>query len=105
MTHHLAYEKSEAESAGSTSQYNGTFDPVLIAKASAATQSLMTRSSRGARHQRAGDSVLLLERYGIEVSPDFVGTVTDAVIDEVREWQQRSLEPLYSVVFFDAPRV
>ncbi|VWD27032.1 transposase, mutator type [Burkholderia lata] len=24
--------------------------------------------------------------YGIEVSPDFISTVTDAVIDEVREW-------------------
>jgi len=29
----------------------------------------------------------LREMYGIEVSPDFIRTVTDAVIDEVREWQ------------------
>ncbi len=29
----------------------------------------------------------LLEVYGIEVSPDFISTVTDAVIAEVREWQ------------------
>jgi transposase-like protein len=43
--------------------------------------------------------------YGIEVSPDFISTVTDAVIDEVREWQQRPLEPMYPVVFFDALRV
>ncbi|KVN37200.1 hypothetical protein WT67_01155 [Burkholderia stagnalis] len=42
---------------------------------------------------------------GIEVSPDFISTVTDAVIDEVREWQQRPLEPMYPVVFFDALRV
>ncbi|OFT81739.1 hypothetical protein HMPREF3115_21435 [Burkholderia sp. HMSC10F09] len=47
----------------------------------------------------------LLEMYGIEVSPDFISTVTDAVIDEVREWQQRPLEPMYPVVFFDALRV
>jgi len=47
----------------------------------------------------------LLEMYGIEVSPDFVSTVTDAVIDEVREWQQRPLEAMYPVVFFDALRV
>ncbi|MDR9176872.1 hypothetical protein FEP12_05319 [Burkholderia multivorans] len=47
----------------------------------------------------------VLEMYGIEVSPDFISTVTDAVLDEVREWQQRSLEPMYPVVFFDALRV
>ncbi|CDN61778.1 transposase [Burkholderia cenocepacia H111] len=47
----------------------------------------------------------LLEMYGIEVSPDFISTVTDAVIDEVREWQQRPLEPMYPVVFFDVLRV
>ncbi|CBW75261.1 Transposase [Mycetohabitans rhizoxinica HKI 454] len=45
------------------------------------------------------------QMYGIEVSPDFVSTVTDAVIDEVREWQQRPLEAMYPVVFFDALRV
>ncbi|EJO52924.1 IS1356, transposase [Burkholderia multivorans CF2] len=47
----------------------------------------------------------LLQMYGIEVLPDFISTVTDAVIDEVREWQQRPLEPMYPVVFFDALRV
>lgn len=47
----------------------------------------------------------LLEMYGTEVSPDFINTVTDAVIAEVREWQQRPLEALYPVVFFDALRV
>ncbi|BAX62829.1 transposase mutator family protein [Burkholderia stabilis] len=47
----------------------------------------------------------LLEMCGIEVSPDFISTVTDAVIDEAREWQQRPLEPMYPVVFFDALRV
>lgn len=45
------------------------------------------------------------EMYGIKVWPDFVSTVTDAVIDEVREWQQRPLEPMSPVVFFDALRV
>jgi putative transposase len=47
----------------------------------------------------------LLEMYGIEVSPDFISTVTDSVIDEVREWQQRPLESMCPVVFFDALRV
>ena len=31
--------------------------------------------------------------------------MTDAVLDEVREWQNRPLDPVYPVVFFDALRV
>jgi len=47
----------------------------------------------------------LQELYGVEVSPDLISTVTDAVLEEVREWQNRPLEPLYPVVIFDALRV
>ena len=41
------------------------------------------------------------EMYGL-VSPDLISQVTDAVMEEVREWQNRPLERLYPVVFFDA---
>jgi hypothetical protein len=47
----------------------------------------------------------LAELYGTEVSPDLISRVTDAVLDEVREWQNRPLDPVYPVVFFDALRV
>jgi hypothetical protein len=47
----------------------------------------------------------LLEAYDTEVSPDFISTVTDAVMEEVSAWQNRPLEPMYPVVFFDALRV
>jgi transposase-like protein len=47
----------------------------------------------------------LLEAYDTEVSPDLISTVTDAVMSEVLEWQNRPLEPMYPVVFFDALRV
>ena len=47
----------------------------------------------------------LLEMYGVEVSPEFISSVTDAVMAEVSAWQARALEPLYPVVFFDALRV
>jgi len=47
----------------------------------------------------------LQELYGVEVSPDLISRVTDAVLDEVREWQNRPLDPVYPVVFFDALRV
>jgi len=47
----------------------------------------------------------LQELYGVEVSPDLISRVTDAVLEEVREWQNRPLDPVYPVVFFDALRV
>jgi hypothetical protein len=40
-----------------------------------------------------------------DVSPDLISRVTDAVLDEVREWQNRPLDSVYPVVFFDALRV
>ena len=43
--------------------------------------------------------------YAVEVSPDLISTVTDAVVAEVTAWQTRPLEPMYPVVFFDALRV
>ena len=47
----------------------------------------------------------LAELYGTEVSPDLISRVTDGVLDEVREWQNRPLDRVYPVVFFDALRV
>ena len=37
----------------------------------------------------------------MEVSPDLISTVTDAVVSEITAWQTRPLDPLYPVVFFD----
>lgn len=47
----------------------------------------------------------LTELYGLEVSPDLISTVTGEVMEEVIEWQNRPLEPMYPLVFFDALRV
>lgn len=47
----------------------------------------------------------LRELYGIEVSPDLVSAVTDAVLEEVAEWQNRPLDAVSALVFFDALRV
>jgi putative transposase len=47
----------------------------------------------------------LRELYGIEVSPDLISAVTDAVLEEVTAWQARPLETAYPLVFFDALRV
>ena len=47
----------------------------------------------------------LRDLYGIEVSPDLISAVTDAVLEEVSAWQARPLEAIYPLVFFDALRV
>src|SRR3954466_10282772 len=84
-----------------------TFDPQLIAKyqrrfpgfderiVSMYARGMSTREIQG--HLR--------EIYGIDISPDLVSAVTDAVLDEVAEWQNRPLEALYPLVFLDALRV
>jgi len=47
----------------------------------------------------------LEDLYGVEISPSFISTVTDAIMPEVKAWQGRPLEPLYPVVFLDAIRI
>ena len=44
----------------------------------------------------------LEEIYGVEVSPSLISEVTDAVMEEVRTWQNRPLDPIYMVVYLDA---
>jgi putative transposase len=85
----------------------GSFDPKLIAKyqrrfpdfdhkiVSMYARGLSVREIRG--H--------LEEIYGIDVSPDLISAVTDAVLEEVAEWQNRPLDAVFPLVFFDAIRV
>ena len=47
----------------------------------------------------------LLDHYKVEVSADFISTVTDSVLEAVVEWQNRPLERSYPVIYFDALRV
>src|SRR6185369_16481421 len=47
----------------------------------------------------------LTEMYGTEVSPTLISSVTDAVIDEVKAWQSRSLDSLYPIVYLDCIHV
>jgi putative transposase len=43
----------------------------------------------------------LQELYGVEVSPTLISNVTEAIMDEVRQWQTRPLESLYPIVYVD----
>jgi putative transposase len=85
----------------------GSFDPVLIAKYQRRfpgfDEKIVSMYAHGmSTREIAGH---LEELYGIEVSPDLVSTVTDAVLEEIVTWQARPLEPVYPLVFFDALRV
>ena len=86
---------------------DGSFAPILIPKHerrfTGFDDKIIAMYARGmtVREIRA----FLLEQYGTDVSRDFISSVTDAVLEEVSVWQQRPLEPMYPVIFFDALRV
>jgi len=86
---------------------HGRFDPALIAKYRRRfpgfDDQIIALYARGMSTRDIQAHVR--ELYGIEVSPDLVSAVTDAVIDEVTAWQARPLESSYAIVFFDALRV
>jgi len=44
----------------------------------------------------------LKEIYGVEVSPALISQVTEAVMEEVKVWQNRALEAVYGIVYLDA---
>ncbi len=85
----------------------GTFDPQLIAKYQRRfpdfDDKIISMYARGMSTRSIRDH--LEELYGIEVSPDLISAVTDAVLEEVAEWQVRPLDACYSLVFLDAIRV
>jgi putative transposase len=85
----------------------GTFEPRLIAKHerrfTGFDDKILALYARGMTVREI--QAFLAEMYAVEVSPDLISTVTDAVVAEVTAWQSRPLEPMYPVVFFDALRV
>jgi putative transposase len=86
---------------------SGTFDPQLIAKYQRRfpgfDEKIISMYARGMTVREIQGH--LRELYGVDVSPDLISTVTDAVLEEVAEWQSRPLDALYAIVFFDALRV
>ncbi|NDE94590.1 MAG: IS256 family transposase, partial [Betaproteobacteria bacterium] len=85
----------------------GSFEPLLIPKHerrfTGFDDKIVAMYARGMTVREIQG--FLAEQYGTEVSPEFISSVTDAVMTEVTAWQARPLEPMYPVVFFDALRV
>lgn len=84
-----------------------SFEPALIAKYQRRfpgfDDKVVSMYARGMSNREIVGH--LRDLYGVEVSPDLVSVVTDAVLEEIAAWQARPLEPVYPLVFFDALRV
>lgn len=85
----------------------GRFDPQLIARYQRRfpgfDDKIISMYARGMSTREIGGH--LREIYGMDASADLISTITDAVLDEVAVWQQRPLDAIYPLVFFDAIRV
>jgi putative transposase len=121
MTGHLGYEKHDPAGRGSGNSRNGTTSKTLLTDIGAVdrTGSFEPKIVRKGQTRLAGfnERIIALyargmttrdirahlrEIYGVEVSPDLISRVTDAVVDELQEWQPRPLDSVWPVVFIDA---
>ena len=130
LTNHLGYDKGDTAGRGTGNSRNGhsrktvktdtsamelniprdrnsTFEPLLIKKGQTRfdgfDDKIISMYARGMTVRNI--QAHLKELYAVDVSPDLISQVTDAVVQEVREWQNRPLDPVYPIVIFDALRV
>jgi len=83
---------------------DGSFEPQIVRKGQRRFQGfddkILALYSRGLSTRDI--EAHLKEIYGVAVGRDLISRVTDAVMDDVRAWQQRPLDDVYPVVFLDA---
>ena len=83
---------------------DGTFEPKIIEKHSREfggfSDKILSMYARGMSTREIGEH--LKEIYGTEVSPQFISTVTESVVESLESWRSRELEAVYPIVFFDA---
>jgi transposase-like protein len=127
LTDHLGYDRHDPVGRGSGNSRNGTspkvvlteagavdldvprdrngdFDPVIVPKGATRLKGFNDRIiSLYARGMTVRDVQAHLEEiYGVEVSPDLISKVTDAVWDELEAWRNRPLDAMYPIVYIDA---
>jgi len=128
LTHHLGYKKGEEPVGkncrnGSSSKTlvsedgkmaievprdrESSFEPKIVAKGQKRfmgfDEKIIGMYARGMSVREIQG--FLLDQYKVEVSADLISTVTESVMEEVVQWQNRPLERVYPVIFFDALRV
>jgi putative transposase len=127
LTEHLGYERHQEPPGGVGNTRNGStaktlateHGPVAISTPRDRKGSFEPRLVRKGQRRFEGfdDKILALysrglstrdierhlaDMYGVNVGRDLISRVTDAVVDDVREWQQRPLDDVYPVLFLDA---
>src|SRR6201982_3989613 len=127
LTGHLGYDKNDPAGRGSGNSRNGatpktvltdagavdlavprdrngTFEPQIVRKGQTRLKGFNDRIiALYARGMTTRDiRAHLREMYDVEVSADLISRVTDAVAEELAEWQSRPLDAIYPVVFIDA---
>jgi putative transposase len=127
LTTHLGYQKHDPVGYGSGNSRNGTskkklkgdfgeidiavprdrqasFEPQIVPKGQTRftgfDDKILSMYARGMTTRDIQSH--LEEMYGVEVSPTLISNVTEAVLEEVRAWQSRPLDPLYPIVYLDA---
>ena len=128
MDEHLGYEKSErVDRAELTNYRNGTkkkqvntsygsmtidvpqdrnssFDPQVVKKRqkdiSGIDQKIISMYAKGMTTRQISDT--LMDIYGFEASEGFISDVTDKLLPQIEEWQNRPLDEMYPVLFIDA---
>ena len=63
-------------------------------------QQIITLYAKGMSNREIED--FIKNMYGAEVSPSLISRITDRILPEIREWQNRPLKRLYAMVFMDA---
>ena len=130
MTEHLGYERHDAAGRGSGNSRNGTRSKTVLTEigpveidvprdldSSFAPQIVKKRQRRltgideivlslTAKGLTTGEvSAHFHDIYGATVSKDTISRITDKVVGEMTEWQNRPLERVYPVIFIDAVHV
>ena len=83
---------------------NATFEPMIVPKRSRSIgildRAIMALYSKGMTTRDIQSTVK--ELYGVDVSHSLVSEVTQAVVEDVQEWQNRPLDKIYPIVWLDA---
>jgi putative transposase len=83
---------------------NATFEPQILKKHQTRfdgfDEKILSMYARGMSTREIQGH--LEEMYGVEVSPALVSQVTDAVVEELKTWQNRPLEAIYPIIYLDA---
>ena len=127
LTEHLGYERYSPNGKNSGNSRNGkthktlkndngqieltvprdresTFDPIIVKKYERTIGPIEEKIiSMYAKGMTTRDiQTHLTELYGLDVSPTLISNITDKIVHLATEWQNRPLETLYPIVFFDA---